>query len=93
MLSRPLPIHQPRHRLSEESIRTDLCDGPLNSSLGCSPVAASPDHDVCVIAGVASDAATADKTATSDRAELIERLKRGESPTWVPNRKVSESLL
>ena len=25
----------------------------------------------------------------SDRAELIERLKRGESPTWVPNRAVS----
>lgn len=97
VLSRPLPIHQPRHRLSEESIRTDLCDGPLDSSLdsslGCSPVAASPDHDMCVIAGVASDAATAaataDNAATSDRAELIERLKRGESPTWVPNRKVS----
>lgn len=28
-------------------------------------------------------------TACSDRAELIERLKRGESPTWVPNRHVS----
>ena len=25
----------------------------------------------------------------TDRAELIERLKRGESPTWVPNRAVS----
>lgn len=22
---------------------------------------------------------------TSDRGELIERIKRGESPTWVPN--------
>ncbi|PFH58179.1 hypothetical protein XA68_14049 [Ophiocordyceps unilateralis] len=27
-----------------------------------------------------------DGTATSDRSELIERLKRGESPTWIPNR-------
>ncbi|KJZ79200.1 hypothetical protein HIM_01351 [Hirsutella minnesotensis 3608] len=27
-----------------------------------------------------------DDTATSDRSELIERLKRGESPTWIPNR-------
>ena len=25
----------------------------------------------------------------SDRAELIERIKRGESPTWVPNQAVS----
>jgi hypothetical protein len=25
---------------------------------------------------------------TSDRVELIERLKRGESPTWLPNRNV-----
>ena len=25
----------------------------------------------------------------TDRAELIERLKRGESPTWVPNQAVS----
>ncbi|PHH77298.1 hypothetical protein CDD80_748 [Ophiocordyceps camponoti-rufipedis] len=27
-----------------------------------------------------------DGTATSDRGELIQRLKRGESPTWIPNR-------
>jgi hypothetical protein len=26
---------------------------------------------------------------TSDRIELIERIKRGESPTWVPGRAVS----
>lgn len=31
-------------------------------------------------------------TTTSDRAELIERLKRGESPTWVPNRRVCSGL-
>ena len=29
----------------------------------------------------------------SDRAELIERLKRGESPTWVPNQSVSLTQL
>jgi hypothetical protein len=29
---------------------------------------------------------TVDSVETSDRAELIERLKRGESPTWVPHR-------
>lgn len=31
------------------------------------------------------------KFQTSDRVELIESLKRGESPTWVPNRSVSQS--
>lgn len=30
--------------------------------------------------------------ATSDRSELIQRLKRGESPTWIPARHL-ESLL
>lgn len=29
------------------------------------------------------------ETFCSDRAELIERLKRGESPNWLPNQSVS----
>lgn len=59
-------------KLSEESIRTELCEGPVDSP----PAAHSPQPP--------------DQSATtSDRAELIERLKRGESPTWVPNRRVS----
>ncbi|KAI1079507.1 hypothetical protein F5B20DRAFT_543789 [Whalleya microplaca] len=54
---------------SEESIRTELCEGPISESLP--PRTPERDHlsDTC-----------------SDRAELIERLKRGESPTWIPNR-------
>ncbi|KAH7375055.1 hypothetical protein B0T11DRAFT_5714 [Plectosphaerella cucumerina] len=60
-------------RLSEESIRTDLCEGPVPDS----PQPAPQDADM--------------DAATSDRAELIERLKRGESPTWIPNRHL-ESL-
>lgn len=83
---RPVPIHglsQTRrhaparslaHRVSEESIRTDLCEGPLQEAPGGSKPR-SPEPELCV-------------TTTSDRAELIERLKRGESPTWVPNRRV-----
>ncbi|KAK4193774.1 hypothetical protein QBC35DRAFT_371195 [Podospora australis] len=59
-----------RRQLSEESIRTELCEGPIPDS---PPVETSVSHPV------------------SDRAELIERLKRGESPTWVPNRHL-ESL-
>jgi len=62
------------HRLSEESIRTDLCEGPVPDSPPASP-GQRPD----------------DEAAISSRAELIERLKRGESPTWIPNRHL-ESL-
>lgn len=59
------------HRqISEESIRTELCEGPIPDSPTLEPSVSR---------------------AVSDRAELIERLKRGESPTWVPNRHL-ESL-
>lgn len=44
------------------------------------PSGGSPDKD--------APAAAATGGATSDRAEFIERLKRGESPTWIPNRYV-----
>ncbi|KAI0012977.1 hypothetical protein F4779DRAFT_566448 [Xylariaceae sp. FL0662B] len=65
----PLPHNSALARKSsEESIRTELCEGPISESLG--PRTPERDHiDTC-----------------SDRVELIERLKRGESPTWIPNR-------
>ena len=76
--SAPIPIQTPpgmgrwlSHRLSEESIRTELCEGPLPDT---PPKPATPEEAV--------------SRAVSDRAELIERLKRGESPTWIPNRHV-----
>lgn len=74
----PEPRFADRHcmsstrRLSEESIRTELCDGPVPDSPPGSPVQHADDE-----------------AAVSSRAELIERLKRGESPTWIPNRHVS----
>jgi hypothetical protein len=62
-------------RVSEESIRTELCEGPLpDSPKDASPPVSPGNSDL--------------SHATSDRAELIERLKRGESPTWIPNRHV-----
>lgn len=67
----PSPSPPLARKLSEESIRTELCDGPVPDS----PAPRTPERDI--------------STATSDRAELIERLKRGESPTWIPNRHVS----
>ncbi|CAM1511598.1 Fc.00g091110.m01.CDS01 [Cosmosporella sp. VM-42] len=63
-------------RLSEESIRTELCEGPV-------PDSPQPPNTP------RSD----DETAISDRVELIERLKRGESPTWIPNRHVNRLAL
>ncbi|KUI68093.1 hypothetical protein VM1G_04543 [Cytospora mali] len=62
-------------RISEESIRTELCDGPVPDS---PPNATSPRPDLSM-------------NTTSDRIELIERLKKGESPTWSPKRHL-ESL-
>ncbi|POR36227.1 Uncharacterized protein TPAR_03606 [Tolypocladium paradoxum] len=62
-------------RLSEESLRIELCEGPVPDS---------PAHP--------STPRSEDDGATSNRTELIERLKRGESPTWIPNRHL-ESIL
>ncbi|KAH6607620.1 hypothetical protein Trco_003933 [Trichoderma cornu-damae] len=65
-----------RHRrLSEESLRTELCEGPVPDS----PLRpATPKSD--------------EEARTSDRAELIQRLKRGESPTWIPGRHLESFL-
>ncbi|KAM7204480.1 hypothetical protein V8F20_003596 [Naviculisporaceae sp. PSN 640] len=70
----PDPIRPLSHRLSEESIRTELCEGPI---LDSPPKPVTPERSL--------------NNVVSDRAELIERLKRGESPTWIPNRHL-ESL-
>ncbi|KAK8119480.1 uncharacterized protein PG998_004106 [Apiospora kogelbergensis] len=59
---------------SEESIRTELCEGPVPDS----PRPSTPEK---ILEGE-------DPTPCTDRAELIERLKRGESPTWIANRHV-----
>lgn len=66
-------------KLSEESIRTEFCDGP------------EPEMPSWIAALEDKAAAMTSKDSgirTSDRAELIERIKRGESPTWVPNKAV-----
>lgn len=74
----PLNVTFPSlRRLSEESIRTELCEGPL---LDSPPQSNSPDR----IEGAES--------AISDRASLIERLKRAQSPNWIPNRRVYYGL-
>ncbi|KAI0449193.1 hypothetical protein F5B21DRAFT_62819 [Xylaria acuta] len=64
-------------KLSEESIRTELCEGPVPDSpppLPLPHLAQNPDHSN-----------TSSPATCTDRAVLIERLKRGESPTWIPH--------
>ena len=67
-------------RPSEESIRTEFCDGPILEDNA--PHAPSSVQEV--------QGGTVDKMVIGDRGELIERIKRGESPTWVPSRTVSK---
>ncbi|TAQ91261.1 hypothetical protein B7494_g386 [Chlorociboria aeruginascens] len=69
---------------SEESIRTELCEGlvpegPENEEIDREGEAWDPDF-------------VFPQHGTSDRGELIERLKKGESTSWLPSRNL-ESLL
>ncbi|PTB70776.1 hypothetical protein BBK36DRAFT_1108726 [Trichoderma citrinoviride] len=69
------PAAARNRRLSEESLRTELCEGPvLDGPMHLS----TPKAD--------------EEAGISDRAELIQRLKRGESPTWIPGKHL-ESML
>ncbi|KAI5463778.1 hypothetical protein BGZ63DRAFT_413291 [Mariannaea sp. PMI_226] len=66
----PIPVVSPSHRrLSEVSLPTDLCEGPVSQG---------PHH--------CQTPQSDNNAAISDRAALIERLKRAQSPTWFPNR-------
>ena len=66
-----------RRKVSEESIRTELCEGLVPDSPQIEPTAVEQ-RELNKVAA----------TGTSDRGELIERLKRGESLAWVPTRNV-----
>lgn len=66
------PTSSVLRRLSEESLPTELCEGPVPND-PTRPTTPRIDEEAAI----------------SCRAELIERLKRGESPTWIPNRHVS----
>lgn len=67
-------------RLSEKGIRTDFCDGPILDIAM---------DDVAIQTGREGRLGNHGEAVCSDRAELIERIKRGESPTWIPNQAVS----
>ena len=78
---RPTPTMR---KPSEESIRTEFCDGP------------EPDPPNWIRAledKAANMAAREEENRTSDRAELMERIKKGESPTWVPSQTLEQEYL
>ncbi|KAL6898384.1 hypothetical protein GGI43DRAFT_409043 [Trichoderma evansii] len=70
------PAGSRSRRFSEESLQLELCEGPVPDSPEARPSIPKSDEE----------------TRISDRAELIQRLKRGESPTWVPNRHLETIL-
>ncbi|RDW92142.1 hypothetical protein BP5796_01536 [Coleophoma crateriformis] len=73
--SPPFPDPELRRKASEESIRTDLCEGPIPDS----PVrqTASPLNS--------ADPFVFSLPSRVDRVELIQRLKQGDSPSWLQN--------
>ena len=78
---RPLTIMR---KPSEESIRTEFCDGPEPDP---------PDWIRALEDKAANMATGEEENRTSDRAELMERIKRGESPTWVPSETLEQEYL
>ncbi|KAK2630433.1 hypothetical protein QTJ16_001253 [Diplocarpon rosae] len=70
-------------KLSEESVRTELCEGPIPDM--------PEDERSFPTAGLASDFQFLDN-GMSDRPELIGNLQRDESPAWLPSYNL-ESLL
>lgn len=59
-------------RFSEESLPVELCEGPIPDSPEKHPKTPENQNEGLVL----------------DRSILIQRLKRGESPSWIPNRHV-----
>ena len=71
-------------RPSIESVRIEDCDGPIPDN-----VVDGTSHK----SGSDTTTTSAGEALCSDRAELIERIKRGECPTWVPTAAVSDTWL
>ncbi|KAL9004244.1 MAG: hypothetical protein Q9188_002934 [Gyalolechia gomerana] len=71
---------------SEESISTQVCDGPMPDA------SASWDMVQKEVVGLGKDGSDCSRgeVCTSDRNELMERIKRGESPTWIPSQTLQE---
>lgn len=67
---------------SEESIRTELCEGPVPDT---------PEGSKSTPALGLDTSFKNSYSGTSEREDLIERLKRGENSSWFPNLNVCAS--
>ena len=76
----PLDRNKISRKASEESIRTELCEGLLLDGPGDNNSASATDSNAGFSIPI---------LGTSDRVELIERLKRGQNAAWLPSRNVS----
>ena len=83
LLDAPAMTEAELRRRSEESIRTEDCEGPVPDE---------PMESLSPPEGNAEASSSNGEAVCSNRAELIERLKRGESPQWIPNRSVSAKM-
>ncbi|KAL8949778.1 MAG: hypothetical protein Q9222_004140 [Ikaeria aurantiellina] len=76
----PSTSHLTKPRTSDESIRIGSCDGPIPSGPSLDK---RRQGDVGYRQGGSEN--VHGTVCTSDRNELMERIKRGESPTWIPS--------
>ncbi|KAL8766830.1 MAG: hypothetical protein Q9209_006488 [Squamulea sp. 1 TL-2023] len=75
-------INTVKPKISEESIRTEFCDGFLPDVPSWDTMDGSQKDNGPVQGGGG--------VCTSDRNELMEMIKRGESPTWLPSKTLQE---
>ncbi|KAL8895667.1 MAG: hypothetical protein Q9192_003509 [Flavoplaca navasiana] len=80
--------HTLKSKTSEESIRTEFCDGFLPD---VSPFWTGGRDQAADLEGKEPPHQQGG-VCTSDRNELMERIKRGESATWVPSRTLQEEF-
>ncbi|KAL8929233.1 MAG: hypothetical protein Q9208_001316 [Pyrenodesmia sp. 3 TL-2023] len=84
-LSEAFPANSLKSKASEESVRTEFCDGPLPDAPTWDTV-----ENEDVIHKEKERSCSQSGVCTSDRNELIERIKRGESPTWIPSQTLQQ---
>ncbi|KAL9016945.1 MAG: hypothetical protein Q9185_005731 [Variospora sp. 1 TL-2023] len=77
----PFNIIEPNS--SEGSIKAEICDGPLSPAAPWDVAETEKARP-----RIAEEHRNGGGVCTSDRNELIERIKRGETPTWIPSQTV-----
>ena len=77
-----------KSRESDESIRTEFCDGPVLDDVSAPFSHSLTFPDAPEEEEEEEEEQQQQRPVSSSRQDLIERIKRGESPTWAPKSKV-----